>query len=104
MPRRHSKKRVSASVTAQNNFTDGVTIFGGASLVITGTWVATVTLQRSPDAGATWVDDTDNAGNAISFTANQRFQFTEYSNDIQYRAGVKTGGFTSGTVVMEIQQ
>jgi hypothetical protein len=58
---------------------------------VSGTWVGTVSLQRSEDGGTTWYDTGD------TWTSNGVYSFTDYSNQY-YRVGVKTGGYTSGTV------
>jgi len=99
----YSKKRVSASLTAQNTFSDSVKIQGGAILELSGTWSATVTVQRRSD-GVNWRDVTNNSGVAEAFTANGQLAFNEPARDVEYRFGVKTGDYTSGTVVGEFQQ
>ena len=84
---------VSADISAQNTFTDSVRLEGYFNLSLSGTFAATVTVQRSID-NSTWVDvDT----------------FTAASEDVGfepelmwYRVGVKTGDFTSGTVVVRL--
>jgi len=47
---------VTASITAQNTFSDGLYTEGAFNISIAGTFVATVTVQRSFDQGATWRD------------------------------------------------
>lgn len=91
-------QNVTASISAQNTFTSAITVtnVGTArsfSISLTGVWVATVTLQRSFDGGVSWIDVTTYAANTT----------TTYSDgldnqEIQYRIGVKTGDYTSGTV------
>jgi len=89
-----------ASLTAQNTFSDGCQLDSGINrkghFVLSGTWVATVHFQLSFD-GTTWHDAGD-------FTANevQVFKIPEW--DVFYRFGVKTGNYTSGTVVGRISQ
>jgi hypothetical protein len=83
------------NITAQNTFTAPVLIQPGNSFDITvsGTFVATVVLQRSKDQ-TTWVD-------VASFTAP--VENTGSAGSAWYfRIGVKTGGFTSGTVVVDL--
>lgn len=82
-----------ATITAQNTFTDGVSNEGYFNISISGTFVATVFVQRSID-NSTWMD-------VISFTG----PVEQYGFDpefMYYRIGVKTGGFTSGSVVCRI--
>ena len=90
------------SVTAQNQFTSAGLIRGYFSLSISGTWVATVHVQRSFDDGVTWLD-------VNSYTSNtEKKGFEPGSNGgqdgIKYRVGVKTGNYTSGTVVIRLAQ
>ena len=86
-----------ASITAQNTFTDSLGLHGSFNISISGTWSATVTVQRSFDSGTTWLD-------VESFTANTEQYGFEPEDGVLYRAGVKTGNFTSGTVVLRISQ
>jgi hypothetical protein len=83
------------NITAQNTFTTPLLIQPGNSFDITvsGTFVATVVLQRSKDQ-VTWLD-------VASFTAP--VENTGSAGSAWYfRIGVKTGGFTSGTVVVDL--
>jgi hypothetical protein len=79
------------TISAQNTFTDAVLTEGYFNLSISGTFAATVTVQRSWDA-STWYD-------IDTFTApTQEVGFDpEFT---YYRAGVKTGAYTSGDVVI----
>tara|TARA_R100001460_G_scaffold4206_2_gene12119 strand:+ start:156 stop:464 length:309 start_codon:yes stop_codon:yes gene_type:complete len=81
---------VTAAITAQNNFTDKFEVVGHFNLSISGTFVANVVVQRSFDGGSAWLDtDTFTAPyEGVGYDAEKLF----------YRVGVKTGGFTSGTV------
>ena len=82
-----------ASITAQNTFTTPVTVEGYFNLSISGTFSATVTVQRSYD-GVNWHDvDSFNApAEEVGFEPES----------IPYRIGVKTGNYTSGTVVIRL--
>lgn len=84
-----------ASVTAENTFTSLQKFAGVFPLRIRGTWVATVTLQRSDDGGTTWDDITD-------WTANTVVEVKEPSGGADWRVGVKSGDFTSGTVELQL--
>lgn len=88
---------VQASVIAEDNFTGSILVTGVGSsrdftVSISGTWSATVTLQRSVD-DATWVD-------VQTYTGNTTVTFSDGLDNVEYyyRIGVKTGAFTSGTV------
>lgn len=88
---------VTQAVSAQNTFTNAILVTGtGAArafgVVITGTFNATVTLQRSVGDDTSWVDVT-------SYTTTQSTTLTDNleNQTIYYRLGVKTGNYTSGT-------
>lgn len=90
---------VTATVTAQNQFTDSIAPtehfqspkIGHLTVSISGTFTATVTLQRSFDGGTTWKD-------VSAYTAATEVSISDKTSDILYRIGVATGDFTSGTV------
>lgn len=96
---------VTASISAQNTFTDAIRITGVDSsrvftIIISGTWSATVRLQRSLESDeGPWEDVS-----TVSWTANTTETFDDgLDNQIAwYRIGVKTGGYTSGTVVASL--
>ena len=92
-------QKVEAVVTGEDQFTDddSMRVIGvGNSRIfdvdITGTWVATVTLQRSIDETGSWVD-------VATYTTNQNTTHDDgLDNQIAfYRLGIKTGDYTSGT-------
>lgn len=87
---------VSKAITAQNTFTDAMENQGGRgfNLSIWGTFVATVTLQRSFDNGQTWLD-------VATYTAPKEDTGMDPEGNL-LRVGVKTGDFTSGTVNVRI--
>jgi hypothetical protein len=86
---------VEKDITAQNTFSDGIYTQGGFNLSIAGTFAATVTVQRSFDQGSTWRD-------VDTFTAPIETYGVDPEPVVVYRAGVKTGDFTSGTVSIRI--
>jgi hypothetical protein len=91
----------SASITAQDTWTDTITVKGGntVGISLSGTWSATVSLQRSYDGGTTWL----NYGSG--YTANTLTEVYETStqqNGVMYRLGVETGNFTSGTITAKL--
>jgi hypothetical protein len=88
---------VTAEITAENTFTDPLFITSKPfSLSISGTFSATWTLQRSHDGGANWND-------VVSDTVADELSGNEPIGAL-YRIGVKTGNFTSGTVVVRMAQ
>ena len=78
-------------IGAEDTYSDWVFLRGKFNFSLSGTWVATVYLQRSFDAGVTPLD-------VESFTANQESYGVE-PEGAHYRFGIKAGGWTSGTVV-----
>lgn len=96
-------QRVTASASAANTFTSSIRVVGtGTSraigIDISGTWVATVQLQRSLDSSTgPWTDVP-----TWSFTANATSSYTDGldNQEVWYRIGVKPAAYTSGTVVM----
>jgi hypothetical protein len=90
---------VSASITAQNTFTDPIRVAGVGStrsfgIFLSGTFVATVTLQQSVGAPGTWTDISPTYTTATSANYDDGLD----NQIIYYRIGVKSGNFTSGTV------
>lgn len=85
--------KVTASLSAQNTFTDSIDLVGHFNLSISGTFVATVTVQRSFD-NTNWFD-------VDTFTSPiETYGFDP--SQVYYRAGIKTGAYTSGTAVISI--
>ena len=79
------------TISAQNTFTDAVLTEGYFNLSISGTFSATVTVQRSWDA-TTWYDVDVYTAPTQEVGFDPEFTY--------YRAGVKTGAYTSGDVVI----
>lgn len=96
-PTRRNNQKVEASIAAQNAFSPAVALYGPFNLSLSGAWSATVTLQRSFDAGATWLD-------VQTYAANVEDTGEEPEDGVLYRFGVKAGAFTSGTVVGRLSQ
>lgn len=88
---------VTAALSGADQFTNTIRVSGvgaqrGFQLTITGTWVATVTLQYSVGEPGSWVD-------ATSYTTNQSLTYNDtFDNQIiYYRIGIKSAAYTSGT-------
>lgn len=78
---------------AQNTWSDAVRVVGSFNLSISGTFVATVTVQRS-DSGSVWRD-------VDTWTApSEEVGYDPLGS--YYRVGVATGDYTSGAVVASI--
>lgn len=91
----------SASLTAQNTFSDPVFAKKGGRYSLSGTWVATVSLQRK--VNGTWTDVTNSSGTAITHTGNGTFDISPNEVLGEFRVGIKTGNYTSGTVVIFLE-
>lgn len=85
------------SFTGANQFSENIKVTGvgttrDLSVVRSGTWSATITLQRSIGEPGTWVD-------VATFTSNGTATYNDALDNqiIYYRIGIKTGNYTSGT-------
>jgi hypothetical protein len=86
---------VTKDIEAENVFSAALNVSNESfNLSLSGTWVATVFVQRSFDGGTTWLD-------VESFTANGQHVGDE-PESVRYRVGVKTDGFSSGKVVARL--
>lgn len=94
---------VTASLSAQNTFTNTILVTGTGThraftITRSGTWVATITLQRSltSDTGP-WEDVT-------TYTTNGTVSYNDAldNQDVWYRIGIKTGGYTSSTPTVDL--
>lgn len=88
-----------ASVNLSGSFTstgqsDEVRVSGWFNLSISGTWSATVVVERSFDEGSTWVS-------VESFTSNAEKRGYE-TEDVLYR--LNCTAYTSGTVSYRISR
>lgn len=84
--------------TAQNTFSGTMRFRGPFNFSITGTWAGTVHVQRAfSGSSATWHD-------VDSFTANTSKVGNEPERGVYYRAGIKTGNYTSGTAALRFSQ
>jgi hypothetical protein len=84
------------TITAANSFTDPVRLTGFFNLSISGTFVGTVTVQRSFDEMATWKD--------VDIFTKPTEDWGMEPEVCWYRAGVKAGEFTSGSIVVRLGQ
>ncbi len=89
--------KVAASIAAQNVFSQPIELCGAFNISLSGTWTATVHLQRSFDQGATWQD-------VQALSSNAELVGDEPERGVLYRFGVKTGNYTSGTVAGRLSQ
>jgi hypothetical protein len=85
------------TISAANTFTDAVHIIGDFNFSIVGStspaFDGTVTVQRSTD-GTTWrdVDTFTGSSEEVGYDPMKNF----------YRAGIKTGQYTAGSVTLQI--
>ena len=90
------------ALSAANIFSDPIRVSGltadrNLHIQTTGTWSATLTLQRSVGEPGNWVDVT-------TYTTNQNVDYNDgYDNEIiYYRVGIKTGQYTSGAAALTL--
>lgn len=83
------------NISAQNTFTASKLIrpADNFDLLVSGTFVGTVTLQVSHNA-TTWYD-------VKEYTAAS-FETGDLGSTWYVRAGIKTGAYTSGTAIVEV--
>ena len=90
------------TITAANQWTGNIDLIGFFNYSAQGTFAATVTLQRSFDNGSTW-EDVDSDTEAFSLTGFEPFApFKVSKPHVTYRLGVKTGEFTSGSILVRL--
>lgn len=99
---RSTGQRVSSNIAAANTFTNTVRIVGVGeerryTWTISGTWVGTVTLQRSVGTVGFWEDVAQKTGN----DSNSDDDGLD-NQIIYYRLGFKVGDYVSGTAVCTI--
>ena len=90
--------KVTASITAENNFTDWVTLDHEADLLISGIAGGTVvSVQSTPDDGVT-VFPVD------SYTVDTHKIIGPSNQNLKFRVGIATGDYGSGTTEVEISR
>ena len=90
------------SLGTENVYSDAIRISGltaerNLHILTTGTWTATLTLQRSVGEPGDWIDVT-------TYATNQNVDYNDgYDNQvIYYRLGIKTGEYTSGAAAITL--
>lgn len=100
---------VQSALAAENTFTDYIKVEGVKSkdnndrqftIDITGTFSATVQLQRSYGNPGNWVDVNGQSWTAT--TAGTTYADKFDNQVVYYRAGIKTGAYTSGTATVKL--
>lgn len=93
-----------ADITASDQYSDPIRVTGvdgtrAFAIIITGTWVGTITLQYSVGDPGDWVDATSG-----TFTGNTSISYDDTLDNqvIYYRIGAKSGAFTSGTASVSL--
>jgi hypothetical protein len=93
-----SGQLATATLTGNDQFTDPIRIVGVEgqrvfSIITTGTWTGTLTLQYSVAEPGSWVD-------AATYTTNQSISYDDNLDNqvIYYRIGIKSGDYGTGSV------
>lgn len=84
--------KVEKTITAENTFSDAILLHGFFNFSLSGISGDTVWIQRSFDGGVTWKD-------VLSYTLDKEDTGFEPELGVLYRFGVKTGGYSAGTIV-----
>ena len=87
--------QVSATLTAENTFSDSLAIWGKFNVSISGISGDTVQVQRSIDSGTLWKV-------VKAYTADEEESGEEVENGWIYRIGIPTGGYSAGTVLVRL--
>lgn len=94
---------VSSNLSAESTFTNEIRVTGVEdtrqfTITRSGTWSATLTLQRSVGAPGAWVD-------VNTYTTNGSATYNDELDNqvIYYRIGIKAGEYTSGTAVVALE-
>ena len=86
------------TISGANQFTDPVELVGYFNLSISGApFSATITAQRSFDAGSTWFD-------VESWTENTQEYALEPEREVWYRVGCKEGEYDAGSPAIRLSQ
>ena len=88
---------VSKIITGENQYSNPVVLQRKFNFSLSGTFVASVVIQRSFDAGETWLD-------VATFGTPGEFVGEEPERNMRYRFGVKTGAYTSGSIIGRLSQ
>lgn len=92
-----AKPVATASITAENTFTDWVAVQKFGHVSVSGISDSTVTVQRSFDEGSTIKD-------VESFTADFEKIIQGSQSTVWYRVGVKTGNYGTDTIACRVSQ
>ena len=83
------------TITAENQWSETIDISAGYfSVSVQGTFVGTVTVQKTYDQGTNWYD-------VNTFTAPGEYVGLEGEGS-QFRIGAKTGEYSSGTIYVRM--
>lgn len=103
-----TKGVVESTISAQNTFTPSIQMHGPFNFSVSGTFVGTVTIQRSfdifdsngdniPDVSKTWHD-------METYTVPYEDIGVLPNEALVVRAGIKTGDYSSGSAVVRISR
>jgi hypothetical protein len=94
---------VTGALTANGQGTTQLQLLGVFNAVLWGTFVGTVALQCSFDAGTTWVAVVSRyTGNAITATAPGALRYDEVEPGVYYR--LQCTAYTSGTINVRLSE
>lgn len=91
------RAKVTKTITAQNKFSDAVSLYGPFNFSVSGISGDTVVVQRSYDRGTTWKT-------IKTYTVDQEDTGDEPERGVLYRFGVETGSYSAGTIIGRLSQ
>jgi len=93
------KATINFSLTAENQFSDPILMDVGTrmDLSLRGTFVASVSLQRSSDSGVSWQ-------NVEVYTEALEVQSKVLARTNLFRIGIETGDYVSGTATGKLER
>lgn len=101
----HAGERVQSVLGGADQYTDYIRVSGisgtrNFAVIITGTWTATITLQRSVGTPGSWTDVPSE-----TYTANISKSINDGMDNqiVYYRLGIKTGDYTSGSATASLR-
>lgn len=99
---------VEATISAENTFTESFETKGDFNFSLSGTFVATVTIQRSfdlIDSNGDWIPDASKTWHDLeNYTAPLQDVGNQPEEHLVVRVGIKTGNYTSGNAVVRLSR
>ncbi|MEE9458262.1 MAG: hypothetical protein V3V84_00700 [Candidatus Bathyarchaeia archaeon] len=103
-----TKGVVESTISAQNTFTPSLETRGMFNFSVSGTFVGTITIQRSfdlVDSNGVWIPDNSKTWHDLeTYTSPAEDIGIQPEEQLVVRAGIKTGDYTSGSATLRISR